>query len=653
MGDFLHSGSLVAVNGILYGVGGGHLFAMLAATGRPLWAHRIGQRIWTTDSDPAVGDGHLIIGDWAGVVWCLDAATGVIRWSAMPDLIEKLGVTGSALVHTNLAVVPTITGFAVAYDLPTGQERWRTALDGPCSDELMWFQGSVLLQTHGSVYLLDPSDGRVVLRWNAGGPDVRECLPAGDVVLASTWEPQGGASLDARGELIALSGGTVAYRRPAARWPTGLRYSAETRLVYEARQDGLGIIDPRTGDRLWDLQAGEGPLDRWCGTPDVRDRVIYALTADGRLYALRHPNPGETGPRRRRARQRPQARPDPPEWSGALPNQLSRSLREIYQASGGVRRAMDYAQAEARRLGHRDIGTEHLLLGILRFGYGLAATPHELGVQLESARDAIEALVPRGPTESVEAETDLQLSRSGRRAIRRALVVALRLGHRSIAGEELLLGIAGEKRCTAVQALERMGVKTDQLVLTIQLRWLPSWLARPPVPKEEDPWGEHLSQFSDELQHVLRTAKVVASAGPPYILALEQLLVALLGEEDGLATALVRDSGSDMEAVHAQLATLAAATGLRQPGRHGRPDRLSVTSRLLGGIRAGADEARRRATALVKIEHLLLGLIRAADRTDVRIAARVGPPEAGGEGVLALIGIDPDRLQIVVEERIR
>jgi hypothetical protein len=51
----------------------------------------------------------------------------------------------------------------------------------------------------------------------------------------------------------------------------------------------LGIIDPRTGERLVQLTSQAGYTETFCGVADVRDGVIYLLSFSGTLWALRHP----------------------------------------------------------------------------------------------------------------------------------------------------------------------------------------------------------------------------------------------------------------------------------------------------------------------------------------------------------------------------
>ena len=126
-----------------------------------------------------------------------------------------------------------------------------------------------------------------------------------------------------------------------------------------------------------------------------------------------------------------------------------------------ARRVVVLAQEEARLLHHNHIGTEHLLLGLLREGDGVAAGAlTSSGVTLEAARAEVAALVEPGEpaaSESVpftdRAKTVLDLSRREARRLR-----ADRIGP-----QHLLLGIIRERQGVAAQAIARLGIDLSDL----------------------------------------------------------------------------------------------------------------------------------------------------------------------------------------------
>ncbi len=139
------------------------------------------------------------------------------------------------------------------------------------------------------------------------------------------------------------------------------------------------------------------------------------------------------------------------------------SLEKIYEKfTEKARQALAFANDEAALLNHNYIGTEHLLLGLLREGAGLAAIVlRELGVELQAVRAMIEHIVGRGKLEEEQSERRL--------TPRAQVVVLMALGEtwRSsfIGTEHLLLGLVREGEGLAVAILEKLGVSLEQVRL--------------------------------------------------------------------------------------------------------------------------------------------------------------------------------------------
>ncbi len=126
----------------------------------------------------------------------------------------------------------------------------------------------------------------------------------------------------------------------------------------------------------------------------------------------------------------------------------------------GARRAIVLAQDEARRLNHSYIGTEHLLLGLLREGQGVAATALEvLGVSLDGVRRQVEETIGRG---AKIPGAHLPFTPPAKEAIERSLQEAMRLEHRHLGTEHLLLGLLQEDGDTAIQILVALGTDADR-----------------------------------------------------------------------------------------------------------------------------------------------------------------------------------------------
>ena len=120
-----------------------------------------------------------------------------------------------------------------------------------------------------------------------------------------------------------------------------------------------------------------------------------------------------------------------------------------------ARRVVVLAQEEARRLNHNHIGTEHILLGLIHEGEGVAAASLEsLGISLEAVRQQIEGIIGQGRAAPTGA---IPYTPRAKKVLELSLREALQLGHNHIGTEHLLLGLIREGRGAAAQVLVRLG----------------------------------------------------------------------------------------------------------------------------------------------------------------------------------------------------
>lgn len=118
------------------------------------------------------------------------------------------------------------------------------------------------------------------------------------------------------------------------------------------------------------------------------------------------------------------------------------------------------AQEEAQRFNHNYIGTEHLLLGLVREGEGVAAKVlSNLGVELTKVRTAIEFIIGHGERQVVG---EIGLTPRAKRVIELAVDEARRLDHHYIGTEHLLLGLIREGEGIAAGVLESLGVSLEE-----------------------------------------------------------------------------------------------------------------------------------------------------------------------------------------------
>ena len=127
-----------------------------------------------------------------------------------------------------------------------------------------------------------------------------------------------------------------------------------------------------------------------------------------------------------------------------------------------ARKVIVFAKEEARRFNHDYIGTEHLLLGLIREGEGVAsAVLQKLGVDLESIRIEVEKLVQPGPQTQVVG--DIPFTPRSKKALELSAEEARALGHNYIGTEHLLLGLVKEGEGMAYRVLLNLGLDLGKL----------------------------------------------------------------------------------------------------------------------------------------------------------------------------------------------
>jgi ATP-dependent Clp protease ATP-binding subunit ClpC len=126
-----------------------------------------------------------------------------------------------------------------------------------------------------------------------------------------------------------------------------------------------------------------------------------------------------------------------------------------------ARRVVVLSQEEARILNHDYIGTEHLLLGLIREGHGLAAKAMEpLGISLDSVRQQVEETVSRGQQ---APSGHIPFTPQAKNVLRLALSESMALDHHYIGTEHILLGLMREGDGVAAQVLAELGADLDQV----------------------------------------------------------------------------------------------------------------------------------------------------------------------------------------------
>jgi ATP-dependent Clp protease ATP-binding subunit ClpC len=146
---------------------------------------------------------------------------------------------------------------------------------------------------------------------------------------------------------------------------------------------------------------------------------------------------------------------------GEKTEQAFRLMDRFDKFTDRARKVLTLAQDEAQRFNHNYIGTEHLLLGLVREGEGVAARVLEnMNVELPKVRTAVEFIIGRGDRPVVG---EVGLTPRAKRVIELAIDEARRLGHNYIGTEHLLLGLVREGEGIAAGVLESLGVSLDKV----------------------------------------------------------------------------------------------------------------------------------------------------------------------------------------------
>lgn len=125
-----------------------------------------------------------------------------------------------------------------------------------------------------------------------------------------------------------------------------------------------------------------------------------------------------------------------------------------------AQRVILIAQEEAKRLNHDYVGTEHLLLGLIALGEGVAAqVVANLGVDLRRVRAEIEKIVGTG--DNVMLLGEIPFTPRAKKVLELAVEEAQNMGHNYVGTEHLLLGLIREEEGVAARVMENIGVRLD------------------------------------------------------------------------------------------------------------------------------------------------------------------------------------------------
>jgi len=212
-----------------------------------------------------------------------------------------------------------------------------------------------------------------------------------------------------------------------------------------------------------------------------------------------------------------------------------------------ARRVVVLAQEEARMLNHNYIGTEHILLGLIHEGEGVAAKALEsLSISLEAVRSQVEEIIGQG---QAVPTGHIPFTPRAKKVLELSLREALQLGHNYIGTEHILLGLIREGEGVAAQVLQKLGADLKRARETV-LGLLPG-----SVPEGLQ---ESILHKGTSLVKAIQLAEEAAvEVGEDQVQA-THLLLALITSADPDIDELLGTWGVDAGAVRARIDELAA-----------------------------------------------------------------------------------------------
>ncbi|MGR6967334.1 ATP-dependent Clp protease ATP-binding subunit [Geodermatophilus sp. URMC 61] len=175
-----------------------------------------------------------------------------------------------------------------------------------------------------------------------------------------------------------------------------------------------------------------------------------------------------------------------------------------------ARRVVVLAQEEARMLNHNYIGTEHILLGLIHEGEGVAAKALEsLGISLEGVRQQVEEIIGQGQQ---APSGHIPFTPRAKKVLELSLREALQLGHNYIGTEHILLGLIREGEGVAAQVLVKLGADLNRVRQQV-IQLLSGYQGKEPAaaggPAEGTPSTSLvLDQFGRNLTQAARDSKL-------------------------------------------------------------------------------------------------------------------------------------------------
>ena len=313
------------------------------------------------------------------------------------------------------------------------------------------------------------------------------------------------------------------------------------------------------------------------------------------------------------------------------------------------RKVVVLAQEESGRLRHDYVGTEHLLLGLLREGDGVAARAlAATGVILVGAREQVESIVGYGER---EAGGQVPFTQRSKAALEASLKEAMGMGHNHIGTEHLLLGLLREPEGVAARTLSNLGADPEAVRREVvgrlgeasrpETREAPGRLERTREvlrrsfsrqPREDQ---TPLHKLTGHGRRVVALARDEARRFNHNYVGTEHLLLGLLADRESVAAQALSSLNVTLDEVRGQVESIVGY------GEEGTGAQAPFTPRAKKILQLAERESLRLGDDFIGAEHVLLGLVRETEGVAARVFLNldVDPDEIRREVVMRL----PDR----------
>ncbi|MDD9957259.1 MAG: ATP-dependent Clp protease ATP-binding subunit [Anaerolineaceae bacterium] len=269
-----------------------------------------------------------------------------------------------------------------------------------------------------------------------------------------------------------------------------------------------------------------------------------------------------------------------------MPNKMERFTQR-------ARRVLSLAQEEAERFRHSTIGTEHLLMGLMREEGGVAGRVlRDLGLEQRRIEELVERLTRAG---SRNGDTQIDLSPGTKRVLELAVDEARRLGHHYIGTEHLLLGLVRQSDGVAIEVLKRLGVSPEEVRRQTRRVLQESPLQPRQAPQEErrSRQREGKTQLVDQLATDLTAAAREGKLDPVVGREIEiERVIQVLSRRRKNNPALIGEPGVGKTAIIEGLAQRIVSGDTPRPLLNKRVLQLDVGSLVAGTMYRGQFEER-------------------------------------------------------------